>query len=147
MTVRVCRRCQRERDVPTQIWVNGPATCHACTRARYLERKREDTRMRYRLHHAVEPMTAEEYAEAYGSGVAGHGHLVAAAPLREAIVNWLASGDKRQRNVRTLAAVAGVSERRIYAALHEQERVSLRLADHVCVAIELPLSLVYMEER
>lgn len=110
---------------------------------RSLETHRIGIRLRReRAGRPIAPLTREQYLKRYGNGSGGNGVVLPAGPLRELIKRWLPSeGD---RTTKQLAELADVSERRIYGLLHhEQDGISLRLADNVCAVLGVPFALLY----
>ncbi|HTE61069.1 MAG TPA: helix-turn-helix transcriptional regulator [Solirubrobacteraceae bacterium] len=94
-----------------------------------------------RAGHAVEPVSDTEWKREYNGDGWGRATRVPAAPLRPHLRDCV-----RMTSEESLAERAGVSTRRIGALLRgEQESVSLVVADRLCVAVGLPLSLVYQD--
>jgi hypothetical protein len=130
----------------------------------------EQRRMAYRLRawtqgRQVSQVPERDYLVRYGNGSGGKAKgLLPAAPLRERVFKWLDPPDligevtgmstgmggyhALALHTRTrLSELSGVHERRIYDLLSGSDRISLRNADRICVAIDVPLSLLYPEER
>jgi hypothetical protein len=106
----------------------------------YLERNRLDERMRAdRRGRPKRELTFEEYQARYGTGF-GSATTVPAEPLRE-----LVRRSVQIEGTMELADRAHVSDKRIREILSGHEQISLVTADRLCVALGLPLSLVYQD--
>lgn len=126
------------------------------------ERHKGDQRMRYRMRQErkgkpVKPVSKRVYVQRFGSGRHSFANTLPVAPLRTVIDAWLPTEVEHQwttnehettsAGVVQLAEIAGVSARRIGSILNgEQERVSLGVADALCVALNVPLASLYFEE-
>ena len=151
------RRRERTRQWEAKAW-RDPVwreKLRAKNREQYLKvrndperwaQRRADQRMAKRLKREREgaprpPVRPETYARRYGSGY-GNGAELPADPLRSIVERAI----EELGNKAVLARLSGVPERRLYALVNgESQNVSLPVADKLCVALQIPLSLVYQE--
>lgn len=103
----------------------------------------EDARINYRKRQEakgkpVRQMSDAEYVTRYGNGY-GKSTRVPAAPLVPYVKHALAEFSENE-----LALFAGVSQKRLHEIIDvEDKQISLITADRLCVAFDLPMSLVY----
>ena len=108
----------------------------------WLEGQRMANRMRAELRgRPIPPVSEKAYAKRYGNGW-GKSTRVPAQPLRDLIGDFV---DGETLVLSRLAQMAGVSDKRLRDLMNGQRTVTLRNADKICVALEIPLALVYPE--
>jgi hypothetical protein len=106
----------------------------------YLERSRLDERMRAdKRGRPKRELTLAQYRARYGNGF-GASTTLPAEPLRELVARAV-----RSNGTEELAARAHVSDKRIREILAGSAQISLVTADRLCVALGMPLSLVYQD--
>lgn len=102
----------------------------------------------------VRTMSEAEYLERYGNG-SGWKTALDPTPLVAQMAGWFddeetvdhCTPEERElaRTQQSLAAISGVPARTIGRVLNEGANISLRNADRLAVAIDVPLTLVYPE--
>lgn len=134
----------------------------------YLENRRIYEKIR-RAQQGAQTRPAFDYEHRNGKVPYGrNGARVPADPLVPLIIAWMGvdgSAERRRERhgenvmsayagqvsfagIEELAKLAGVSARRIYGILHdEQQNVARDTADKLCSALAIPLALVYPEHR
>jgi hypothetical protein len=162
-------RRRRERDPKHIREIERASRERLMQDPEWRERARETQRINYHLRREREqqprrePMSEEEYLQRYGNGSGRTTSKVPVGPLRDVVRDWLdpdeivhaANAVTRNRDrdatlgLHTrgeLARRAGVDERRVYDLFHGAY-LSLRVADRIATAVDVPLSLIYPNLR
>lgn len=90
----------------------------------------------------IRVLTPKVYDLKFGSSKDGR---VDAAPILPFLHDWLHQDDNH--DLTSLSMISGVSERVIGRVVREQQdRIALHTADHLCAALDVPMTYVYQQE-